>query len=72
MISTKTKTSPRFVVNGAIRLGARVFTCTELAGMEGTTVYISYDTLMDTEVDILDENMDVVATAIAVCNKKVA
>lgn len=70
MKTEKTKTSPRFVVNRAIRFGARVFTCPELINMEKTTVYIAYDTFSDTEVDILDENMDVIATA--TCCKAVA
>jgi len=63
MKTKKTKTSPRFVVNRAIRFGARVFTCPKLIEMEKTTVYIGYETFSDTEIDILDENMDVIATA---------
>lgn len=66
MVSKKTKTTPRFVVNQSIRFGARVFTCPELAHLEKTTVYVAYDTLMDTELDIMDENMDVIATALPI------
>lgn len=67
MLSKKTKITPRFVVNRAIRFGAKEFTCPELNRLDKTTVYIGYDTLLDTEVDVLDENMDVIATA--TCSK---
>jgi hypothetical protein len=70
MLSKKTKTTPRFVVNRAIRFCAREFTCPELVTMEKTTVYIGYDALSDTEIDIMNENMDVIATA--TCSKAVA
>ncbi|MCF7964191.1 MAG: Mu transposase C-terminal domain-containing protein [Methylobacter tundripaludum] len=70
MKNKKTKITPRYVVNQSIRFGARVFTCPELIRMEKTTVCIAYDTFSDTEVDILDENMDVIATA--TCCKAVA
>ncbi|MGZ8181442.1 MAG: Mu transposase C-terminal domain-containing protein [Methylobacter sp.] len=72
MKSKKTKTLPRFVVNGAIHFGARSFTCPALAKLEKTTVYVGYETFRDTEVDILDANWDVIATAVAVDTKAVA
>lgn len=65
MITEKTKISPRFVMNGQVRVGARPFTCPELVALNKTTVYVAYDTLLDNTIDILDENMDMIGTASA-------
>ncbi len=64
MITEKTQTAPRLVVNGSIRFCGRTFLHPLLEPLSGTTVYVAYDHLTDTTVDVLNANMDVVTTLI--------
>lgn len=72
MLTQKTKTAYRLVVNGSIRFGARLFSGPALFPLSGTQIYIAYDSLKDTELDVIDFNQQIVATATVVDIKAVA
>jgi hypothetical protein len=72
MKTTKEKISPRVVMNGQIRFGGRPFACPELVALNNTTVCITYNSLADNTIDVLDEDMDVVCTASALVLSNVA
>jgi hypothetical protein len=65
MKTIKEKIAPRIVMNGQIRFGGRPFSCPELATLNNTTVCVTYNSLADNTIDVLDENRDVVCTASA-------
>lgn len=72
MKTTKTKVSERLVKDNIIRFVGRVFYCPELIPLSGTVVNVAFNAYSDTEVDIVDERMNVIATASVLTTKAVA
>ncbi|MGR9014150.1 MAG: Mu transposase C-terminal domain-containing protein [Gammaproteobacteria bacterium] len=70
--TTKSKTTYRLVVDGAIRLGTKSFTCPALIPLSGSRVYVAYDAFSDAELDVIDFNQNIIATATAASYKDVA